>query len=93
MDRNLPIPVSFPVQMASSTRAPVGGVDAGQLAAPAAGALGQVGDPQAVAPPLFGFEQGQLGAGVGPFPAGVDSHRGWPARQLVTGPSEGNRIS
>ena len=43
---------------------PVGGVDLGQLAAPAAGLPGQVGDPQRVPPAVFGLEQGQLRAGV-----------------------------
>ena len=66
----MPIPMSFPVQMASSTRAPVGGVDAGQLSRASAGALGQVGDPQSVAPPLFVFELGQLGAGWWAVPGG-----------------------
>jgi hypothetical protein len=64
---------------------PVGGVDVGGLAAPAGGAFGQVGDPQAVAPAVGGFEEGQLGAGVGPLAAGEDSHRGRPAGELVTG--------
>ena len=43
---------------------PVGGVDVGGLAAPAAHGGGQVGDPQAVPPAVCGLEQGQLGAGV-----------------------------
>jgi hypothetical protein len=43
---------------------PVGGVDVGGLAAPAAGPRWQVGDLQGVAPAVFGLEQGQLGAGV-----------------------------
>ena len=43
----------------------VGGVDVGEVGAPAAH-RGQVGDLQAaVAPAVFGFEQGELGAGVG----------------------------
>ena len=42
----------------------VGGVDVGELAAPAAGAPGQVGDPQGVPPSVLGLEQGELGAWV-----------------------------
>jgi len=44
---------------------PVGGVDAGRVSAPAAQPGGQVGDPQAVAPAVAGFEQGELGTGAG----------------------------
>ena len=42
----------------------VGGVDIGELAAPAAGAHGQVGDPQGVLPSVLSLEQGELGAWV-----------------------------
>ena len=86
---NLPIPVSFPVRMAVLDPCvhPVGGVDVGGLAAPAGGAFGQVGDPQGVAPAVFGLEQGQLGAGVGALAAGEDPHGGGPAGELVTGPA------
>src|SRR5207247_6900604 len=66
---------------------PVGGVDAGGLAAPAGGSFGQVGDPQAVPPAVFGFEQGQLGAGVGALAAGEDPHGGGPGGEPGTGPS------
>src|SRR5271165_6891410 len=40
---------------------------------------GPAGGPQAVAPGVFGFEQGQLLAGVRPLAAGEDPHRGWAA--------------
>ena len=40
----------------------VGGVDVGELAAPAVGAHGQVGDPQGVLPSVLSLEQGELGA-------------------------------
>ena len=43
----------------------VRGVDVGALAAPASGPGGQIGDPQRVAPPVGGLQQGHLGAGVG----------------------------
>lgn len=49
--------------------------------------FGQVGDPQAVPPAVFGLEQGQLGAWVGPLSAGEDAHRGGPAVQLIPGPA------
>jgi len=64
---------------------PVGGVDVGGAGAPAAQAGRQVGDPQAVAPAVFGLEQGELGAGVGPLAAGEDAHRRWPVVKLVPG--------
>jgi hypothetical protein len=53
---------------------PVCGVDVGQLGAPAAEAGGHVRDVQAVTPAVFGLEQGQLRAGVGPLAAGEDPH-------------------
>ena len=47
------IRVALPSCRAASC--PMGSVDMGQLAAPAAGALGQAGDPQAIAPAVAGF--------------------------------------
>ena len=63
----------------------VGGVDVGQLAAPAGCAGGQVGDPQGVPPAVGGLEQGQLGAGVRALAAGEDPHRRGPDGELVPG--------
>ncbi len=59
---------------------PVGGVDAGRVGAPAPQRSGQVGDPQAVPPAVFGLEQGQLGAGVRPLAVGENPHAGQPAK-------------
>ena len=66
---------------------PVGGVDVGGLATPAAGGTGQVGDPQGVPPAVLGLEQGQLGARMRPFTAGEHPHGAGPAGELVTGPA------
>jgi hypothetical protein len=63
---------------------PVGGVDVGRVGAPAPPGGGQVGDPQAVPPAVFGLEQGQLGARMRALAAGEDAHRGGPAVELVT---------
>jgi len=52
----MPVPVSFPGAdgVLDPRVDPVGGVDAGGLAAPAVGTLGQAGGPHAVAPAVFG---------------------------------------
>ena len=63
---------------------PVGGIDVGQVGAPAPQVSGQVGNPQRVPPPVFGLEQGELGAGMGALTAGEDAHGGRPAVELVT---------
>jgi len=41
-----------------------------------------VGGERLVPPPVGLLEQGQLGAGVGAFPADDDPHPGWPAAQV-----------
>src|SRR5262249_3092719 len=64
---------------------PVGGVDVGGASPPATPGGRQGGGPHGVAPAGFGFEQGELGAGVGALAAGEDTHRGWPAGELVPG--------
>ena len=66
----------------------VRGVDVGALAQPASGSGGPVGDPQAVAPAVFGLEQGRLRAGVqsiagrrSPWPCGLELVSAWPFAQ------------
>src|SRR6266516_506982 len=61
----------------------VGCVDVGALAQPAPRVRGPVRYPQAVAPAVFGLEQGQLRAGVRPLPAREDPHRLRPGAELV----------
>ena len=64
---------------------PVGCVDIGVLAAPAAGGAWQVSDPQGVPPAVFGLGQGELGAGVRALAAGEDPHLCGPSFELIPG--------
>ena len=68
----------------------VGGVDVRVLAQPAFRARGPVRHPQAVPPPVLGLEQGELGAGMRPFPAG---EMRIVAGQPVAGPRPGLRAA
>ena len=58
---------------------PVGGVDVRVLPQPAFRGGGPVRHPQAVPPPVLSLEQRELRAGMRPFPAREDAHRGGPA--------------
>jgi hypothetical protein len=88
-DRGVPAAQVIPVPLIEGENAldpgvdPVGSVDVGKLAAPAADLAGQVGHPQGVPPAVFGLEQGQLRAGAGPLAAGEDPHLLGPSVELV----------
>src|SRR5665647_3716498 len=78
LDGNRPSPESFAWRMRSSTRAWARWRAWQERQLPGGG----VGRDDLVAPPVGLFEQGQLGAGVGSFPAHDQAHPGRPTSQV-----------